>query len=79
MSCEHCTDPDGVACFPLYGLGPHVHAPGPILGSTRLLEQEAIGFTPDPDEYGMGTWWCPHCGDGRPSMTTPSHSDKRKP
>lgn len=72
MSCALCTDPDGEPCFPMYGLGPHVHAVahnaprGLILGGTVLLEQVADGFTPDPDEPGMGTWWCPVCGDGKP-------------
>lgn len=68
MACAMCTDPDGAACFPLYGLGPHKHRSGPILGSTQLLpDQTAEGFTPDPDEPGMGTWWCPHCGEGKPA------------
>lgn len=67
MTCEHCTDPDGVSCFPLYGLGPHTHRPGPMMGSTVFDEkQEAEGFTPNPDEPGMGVWWCPCCGEGKP-------------
>ena len=70
MSCAQCTDPDGNCCFPVYGLGPHTHAPGPILGSTRMLTQGAgPGFSPDPDEPGMGTWWCPHCGEGNPATS----------
>lgn len=69
MSCKLCTDPDGAACFPLYGLGPHTHKPGPMLGSTVMDEkQEADGFTPDPACPGMGVWWCPHCGDGKPAQ-----------
>lgn len=68
MSCERCTDPDGVACFPMYGLGPHTHKPVPMLGSTVMdAKQEAEGFTPDPACPGMGVWWCPHCGDGKPA------------
>lgn len=64
MSCEKCTDPDGDQCFPLYGLGPHSH---PEEGGTLFDEvQEADGFTPDKDEPGMGIWWCPHCGSGKP-------------
>lgn len=62
MPCEQCTDPDGEACFPLYGLGPHRH----VSGVTIMEEQSAPGFTPDPDVPGLGTWWCPHCGDGKP-------------
>lgn len=74
MSCEHCTDEDGVGCFPVYGIGPHVHAAGPIIGSTVLIEQVADGFTPEPNDPGMGVWWCPYCGDGRPNalVSTPS-------
>jgi len=72
LTCELCTDPDGKPCFPVYGIGPHAHAVAPnapsglIMGSTVLLEQVAVGFTPDPDAPGMGTWWCPNCGSGRP-------------
>ena len=62
MPCEMCTDPDGIACFPMYGLGPHHHEGG----GTTLTEKSAPGFTPDPDCPGMGVWWCPHCGDGKP-------------
>lgn len=57
MPCDLCTDPDGVACFPLYGIGPG--------------KQGAAGFTPDPAEPGCGTWWCPACGDGRPAQPAP--------
>lgn len=39
MSCEHCTDQDGVPCFPIYGPGPRRHIgvttePTSIFGST---------------------------------------------
>ena len=50
MPCKLCTDPDGVACFPVYGTG----------------QQGADGFTPDSAEPGFGTWWCIHCGHGKP-------------
>ena len=49
--CAHCIDPDGEPCCPTYGRGPLTAQPG---------------FTPAPDEPGMGTWWCADCGDGRP-------------
>ena len=63
MACELCTDPDGMACFPLYGLGSHVHLPE---GGTVMLPNDPhTGFTPNPDEPGMGWHWCPACGDGR--------------
>lgn len=66
--CEQCTDPDGECCFPMYGLGPHTHegvAEHGWIGSTRMLPQAADGFTPNPDEPGMGWWWCPTCGAGK--------------
>lgn len=57
MPCELCTDPDGAAGFPPYGRC-----------STPMGEsQEADGFTPDPDAPGLGTWWCIHCGHGKPA------------
>lgn len=62
MSCEHCTDPDGIPCFPQYGHAPHVHTSKGMVFTGEAVE----GFTPDPDEPGMGTWWCPHCKEGKP-------------
>ena len=70
MPCEHCTDPDGVPCYPLYGVGPHRHdlAHG-IIGSTRMLPREEwpTNFQEDPEAPGLGVWWCSHCGDGKPA------------
>lgn len=73
MSCEFCTDPDGAACFPIYGVGPHRHVgvtddPSSILGSTEHLPQSEwpTNYRENPDEPGSGIWWCPHCGDGKP-------------
>jgi hypothetical protein len=39
-----------------------------VIGSTVPLpaEQWPDGYTEDPDCPGMGTWWCPHCGSGKP-------------
>jgi len=64
MSCEMCTDPDGVACFPMYGLGPHTHTPNGIVFHENI---ELSGYTPDPDEFGYGWYWCPMCGSGKPT------------
>lgn len=65
MSCEYCTDPDGAACFPMYGIGPHKHIRA--FAGTVILHGPAIpGYTPNPDEPGFGVHWCPHCGDGKP-------------
>lgn len=67
MTCEFCTDENGECWAPMYGLGPHTHRPGDMIGSTVLApQQEAPGFTPDPKEPGMGTWWCSHCMEGKP-------------
>lgn len=69
MSCEYCTDPDGAACFPLYGLGPHTHTcNGSWIGSTIMEPKEnwPSNYREDADCPGMGVWWCEHCGDGNP-------------
>ena len=63
MSCEHCTDPDGMPCFPTYGLAPHTHTKTAHVFDTSPTP----GFTPDEDDQTQGTWWCVHCGDGKPS------------
>lgn len=74
MACEHCTDPDGECCFPVYGVGPHRHQgltgePGSWIGSTVMLPKEEWpeNYQEDADCPGMGVWWCPHCGEGKPS------------
>lgn len=71
--CEHCTDPDGAACYPQYGLGPHVHR---VAGGWLLTEppegltQWPENFVPDMDEWPegggivAGTWYCPNCRAG---------------
>lgn len=69
MACEHCTDPDGACCFPVYGIGPHTHRHGPVIGSTEPLPRDqwpTEGYTEDSDSPGMGVWWCPFCGAGKP-------------
>jgi hypothetical protein len=71
MSCEFCTDPDGLPCFPSYGVAPHTcfyKIPGATIGQSIVLPREEWpdNFKEDPDEPGHGTYWCPHCGDGKP-------------
>lgn len=75
MSCELCTDPNGVPCFPDYGPAPHTcfyKIPGAVIGQSVVLprEQWPDNFREDPDFPGMGTYWCPHCGDGKPDDVT---------
>lgn len=71
MSCEMCTDPDGVPCFPLHGLAPHIHK----LDSIEFHTAPIQGFTPDSGDPRQGVHWCPHCGDGKPAEpTTPKFS-----
>lgn len=79
MACHYCTDPDGLPCFPMYGQGPHRHAQGPVSGPA--VQQAAAewpdNYQEDPDCPGMGVWWCPDCGDGKPSAAEPtSHMEK---
>ena len=71
MACKHCTDPDGLPCFPQYGVGPHTcfyKYPGATLGQSQPLprEQWPENYMEDPDCPGHGVWWCPECGDGKP-------------
>jgi hypothetical protein len=72
MTCQHCDDGDGLSCFPMYGVGPHRHEmltkTSPIIGSTRLLPESEWpdNYREDPDCPGCGTYWCPHCGEGKP-------------
>lgn len=71
MSCERCLDPDGISCFPMYGVGPHVcfyKIPGATVGQSRLLPKAAwpSNYMEDPETPGCGTYWCPDCGHGKP-------------
>ena len=72
--CDHCTDPDGVCCYPTYGMAPHMHdmnKTGSAIGSTVFLPRSEWpdNFDPDPDAEGCGTWThCPKCG-------APDHQD----
>lgn len=68
MSCKHCTDPGGEACFPVYGIGPHRHEGEHWIGSTVMLDKAEwpTNYREDKDCPGMGVWWCPKCGEGKP-------------
>lgn len=71
MSCKYCTDPDGFPCFPQYGVGPHTHEElngVPVVGTTTPIPREywPSNYREDPSRPGLGTWWCPVCGDGKP-------------
>ena len=74
MACDYCTDPDGLPCFPMYGQGPRRHEQGPVSGRAIPLPSSEWpdNYLEDPEWPGMGTWWCPHCGDGKPQEDTPS-------
>lgn len=73
MSCGQCTDPEGIACFPQYGLGPHSHeaSDSAWMHTAKARTYQAVGYTPNPAEDGMGWWWCPSCGDGKPDEVQP--------
>lgn len=79
MACEHCTDPDGESCYPMYGVGPHRHEGASIIGSTVLLPKEAWpeNYQEDADCPGLGVWWCAHCGDGKPEPEASDPADDR--
>lgn len=67
MPCELCDDGDGFCVFPYYGLAPHTHAEGPVIGSTELLPADQWGdnFREDEDCPGQGVYMrCPQCGEG---------------
>lgn len=72
MACEYCTDDDGSALYPIYGMGPHRHdMTNGWIGSTRAIPAEdwPDNFVPDPDPEwsNHGTWYCPRCRDGMPA------------
>jgi hypothetical protein len=71
-SCAMCTDPDGEPCFPTYGVAPHIcfmQIPGAKPGESQPVprEQWPANFREDPACPGLGTYWCPHCGSGKPA------------
>lgn len=69
MPCDFCTDPDGVPCFPQYGLAPHKsfdEKGKPIEAEFLPQDDWPEHFTPDPDNMQYGIYHCPQCGDGKP-------------
>lgn len=71
MTCPHCTGEDGEALMPSYGPAPHVcyyKIPGAVIGQSEELPRDTwlANFKEDPDAPGLGTYWCPHCGEGEP-------------
>ena len=70
MPCEYCDDGDGCCVFPYYGMAPHTHTNGLMIGSTILLPRDQWGenFREDPDVPGCGVYLrCEKCGDGEPA------------
>ena len=67
MACEHCTDPNGSPCYPVYGVAPHRHNDS---GATVLLPRAEWppNFREDGAAAGLGIWWCAKCGDGEPAQ-----------
>jgi hypothetical protein len=70
--CDMCRDPDGVPCFPEYGVGPHTcfyKIPGAVVGQSQPLpkDQWPDNYMESPPGSGMGIYWCSHCGHGKPS------------
>lgn len=75
MSCPHCMGIDGEPCYPVYGVGPHAGfqlSNGSLVSIHRPLppEQWPDNYREDPDNPGIGTWWCQFCGEGKPDETT---------
>lgn len=65
--CELCTDPDGAACYPHYGVGPHTHAAGTWKSEPMPQDRWPINYREDAENPGHGVWWCPNCGCGKPN------------
>ena len=69
MACEFCTDPDGLPCFPQYGIAPHLYGTGPGFRIGTFFKPREFwpsNFQEDPENPNHGTYWCPECGDGKP-------------
>lgn len=72
MPCEMCLDPDGEPGYPQYGVGPHIcfhMIPGAVIGQSKPLppDQWPANYREDPESPGMGVYWCPNCGHGKPA------------
>lgn len=70
--CE-CKDEDGISIYPYYGVAPHTHKKGPMVGSTVIEDHETwpSNFEPDIDDgediakATTGTYThCLICGSG---------------
>jgi len=72
MPCIHCSDPDGLPCFPQYGLAPHLHADdfSPAFKPRELWPEN---FKEGMENPNHGTWWCSHCDDGNPDGEIATH------
>ena len=74
MTCEHCDDGIGECIYPYYGMAPHKHNGGSMIGSTIIIppDQWPVNFKPDLDEgediskatTGVYTH-CLECGGGK--------------
>lgn len=76
MTCEYCADQDGEALVPYYGVAPHIcfyKIPGAVIGESQVLpkDQWPDNFKPDPENPACGTYWCTHCGEGKPEDVSP--------
>lgn len=66
MKCDYdCHD-----YFPQYGVAPHTHnmSNGTLIGSTQVIPngEWPNNFIEDPQEPGLGIWYCPKCMEGHP-------------
>lgn len=72
--CEFCNDGDGHCIYPYYGVAPHIHKEGPMIGSTVVKPKSAwpSNFREDPDVAGLGTFThCLECGRGEQQEDNP--------
>ena len=72
VGCEMCINEDGEPIFPSYGPAPHTcfhRIPGASLGESipQNRSEWPTNFKEDPDCTGLGTYWCPSCGRGKPA------------
>lgn len=73
VGCPACVDEDGGALYPCYGVGPHrcfYKIPGAQVGQSEPLPREEwpANYIEDAECPGMGTYWCPACGHGKPEQ-----------
>ena len=80
--CPQCDDGDGNCVYPAYGVAPHIHDAGPMIGSTVIVsrDQWPTNFEEDSDlEYsGCGTYThCLHCGAPNVKIEAPLTAPRR--